>query len=128
MTYKEPPKVRPLPGNLWSAQNSRRERRHLVVMCFGVTAAAALIAATAFLALEFRTTPARLAASAQSSVASNVTGTIMLHPGAKECRTFDNRTGQISQTTTSCPAVSADGPQIPLGTAHTLSAISKSFK
>lgn len=59
-------------------------------------------------------------------------GVIILKSGTNQCKhlIFDNRTGNFSMSTTSCDddAVDAHGVPIPQGTAHTLNAISKSFK
>jgi hypothetical protein len=59
------------------------------------------------------------------------TGSILILDG-KTCRnkTFDNRTGQISDASAHCPDTALDdkGMPVPLGTMHTMNSISGSFK
>jgi hypothetical protein len=112
---------------------TKRKRRRLVLMCFGVFSVAASIAGVAALATGFRTTssPTGEMATARADIQS--VGTIVLPSGANGCqhKMFDNRTGQISESGIPCQnavAVDANGVPIPLGTVHTLNAISKSFK
>ena len=110
-----------------------RKRRRLVLMCFGVFSVAASIAGVAALTAGFRTTSSPVGEMARSGADIQSVGTIVLPSGANGCqhRTFDNRTGQISQSASPCQsavAVDANGVPIPLGTVHTLNAISKSFK
>jgi hypothetical protein len=112
---------------------TKRKRRRLALMCFGVFSVAASIAGVAALATGFRTTSSPTAEMATSGADIQSVGTIVLPSGPNGCqhRTFDNRTGQISQSGSPCQsavAVDANGVPIPLGTVHTLNAISKSFK
>jgi hypothetical protein len=112
---------------------TKRKRRRLVLMCFGVFSVAASIAGVAALATGFRTTSSPTAEMATSGADIQGVGTIVLPSGANGCqhKTFDNRTGQISESGIPCQsavAVDANGVPIPLGTVHTLNAISKSFK
>jgi hypothetical protein len=112
---------------------TKRKRRRLVLMCFGVFSVAASIAGVAALTAGFRTTSSPTGEMATSRADIQSVGTIVLPSGANGCqhRMFDNRTGQISESGIPCQdsvAVDANGVPIPLGTVHTLNAISKSFK
>lgn len=112
---------------------TERKRRRLVLMCFGVFSVAASIAGVAALTAGFRATSSSTGQTATSRADIQSVGTIDLPSGANGCqhRMFDNRTGQISESGIPCQnavAVDANGVPIPLGTVHTLNAISKSFK
>ena len=112
--------------------SSRRERRRLLRMCLGVASVAASIVVATVLALEFGEMSSRAMEGSTAGVAPSATAAILIHPETKNCRskTFDNRTGLIWDNADACPdtPVDAGGVPVPLGTAGTLSSISRSFK
>lgn len=59
-------------------------------------------------------------------------GVIVSDTGSLRCvhATFDNLTGRITEKNVSCEPTASDGrqPAVPLGTMHTLNAISNSFR
>src|SRR5271163_2231014 len=59
-------------------------------------------------------------------------GVIVSDTGSLRCvhATFDNLTGRITEKSVSCEPTASDGhrPAVPLGTMHTLNAISNSFR
>ncbi len=114
------------------AASARRQRRHLLRMCLGVSSVAASIVVAAVLALEFGKMSSLARDSAATGVAASATAAILIHPEAKDCRskTFDNRSGLIWDNADPCPdtPVDASGVPVPLGTVNTLSSIRKSFK
>jgi hypothetical protein len=110
-----------------------QKRRRLAKMFLGVFAVGALIAVVALLAIRFNTAPSPDVENAASHAEPNSVATIVLHPDTSGCqqRSFNNRTGQISDQTTPCAndvVLDAKGMPIPTGTIHTLNSISKSFK
>ena len=99
----------------------------------GVFSVAALIGVAGILAIEFESAPSPVVQNSPSPTAPNSVGTIIVHSAANGCqhRSFDNQTGLMSDATTQCQGdvtLDAKGVPIPMGTVHTLSAISKSFK
>ena len=112
---------------------AKRKSRSHVRMCIGVFSVAALIGVTAILAMEFESAPSPVVQNSPSLAAPNSVGTIIVHSAANGCqhRSFDNQTGLMSDATTRCQedvTLDAKGVPIPMGTVHTLNAISKSFK
>jgi hypothetical protein len=112
---------------------AKRKPRSHVRACIGVFSVAALIGVTAILSIEFESAPSPVVQNSPSPTAPNTVGTIIVHSAANGCqhRRFDNQTGLMSDATTQCqPDVTLDakGVPIPMGTVHTLNAISKSFK
>jgi hypothetical protein len=102
-------------------------------MCFGAISVGALIVAVAMFAMINSSTPSPNAGNAASSAEPNSAGTIVMHSGLSGCqqRSFDNRTGQISDQPSTCRnemVLDARGLPVPTGTIHTLNSISKSFK
>jgi hypothetical protein len=59
-------------------------------------------------------------------------GVIVSETGSLRCvhATFDNLTGRITEKSVSCESTASDGhqPAVPMGTIHTLNAISNSFR
>jgi hypothetical protein len=111
---------------------AKRKSRSHVRMCIGVFSVAALIGVTAILAIEFESAPSPVVHSPSLAAPISV-GTIIVHSAANGCqhRSFDNQTGLMSDATTRCQedvTLDAKGVPIPMGTVHTLNAISKSFK
>lgn len=131
MTVKETAKAKPdkLPGA--ARARSTRKRRSLLGMSLGIASVAASIAAAAVLAVEFGATSPHVV-EAPAAAQSGATASIYIHPEAGKCqsRTFDNQTGQISETSAGCPVapVDAKGMPVPSGTVHTMNSISRSFK
>jgi hypothetical protein len=130
MSDKEMHKTGLSPGKPASAraENSRRGRRQVI----GVVGAGLSIAVAAIVSLEFGTAPSRVVENSATPAPSNATASIFIHPtrGACRSRTFDNRTGQISEASIPCSdaAVDAKEASVPSGTMHTLNSISRSFK
>jgi hypothetical protein len=64
--------------------------------------------------------------------AAHQIGVIASDNGSVRClhATFDNLTGRITEKNVSCEPTASDGhqPAVPMGTVHTLSAISNSFR
>jgi hypothetical protein len=70
---------------------------------------------------------------AAEAVTQHQTASIVLNQDSKSCqvKSFDNRTGQISDANMPCPdggLPDATGSSTGQGTAHTINAISKSFR
>ena len=113
---------------------AKRKRRSLRTMGLSVFLVAASIGAVGVISAVLRTAPPSpvIDNSAPAAPPTNATGTIVLHPGVGcQSKVFDNRTGQIFDTTTPCPTETprdAKGVPVPLGTAKTINSISKSFK
>jgi hypothetical protein len=112
---------------------ANRKRRRPLIMCMGVLSVAALIAATAALAIGFGAAPSPVAENSTPRAETKSVGTIVLRPGVNGCqrRTFNNQTGQISETAMPCQdnvVLDAKGIPIPTGTIRTIDSISKSFK
>ena len=110
-----------------------QKRRRLATMCFGIIAVGGLIAAVAMVAMVFIPAPTSIAEKEVSRAEPNSVGTIVLHSSSSGCqqKSFDNRSGQISDQPSSCHndvVLDARGMPIPSGTIHTLNSISKSFK
>ena len=112
--------------------NAKYQRRYVRTMAFSIFFVAVLIGGVAAISAIPRTASEEAADNSVSAAPANATGTIVLHPGAGcQSKIFDNRTGQISDRGTPCPVdtpVDAKGVPVPLGTVHTMSSISKSFK
>jgi hypothetical protein len=110
------------------AESSRRGRRQII----GVVGAGLSIAVAAVVALEFGAAPSRVAENSAAPAPSSTTAAIFIHPQRGECRskTFDNRTGQISDASIPCADAPVDAKEapVPAGTMHTLNSISRSFK
>jgi hypothetical protein len=129
-------KVQPLQGTKpTTARNIavKRKPRSQVRTCIGVFSVAALIGVAAILSMEFESAPSPVVQNSPTPTAPNTVGTITVHSAANGCqhRRFDNQTGLMSDTTTPCQQdvpLDAKGVPIPMGTVHTLNAISKSFK
>lgn len=132
----------PLP-KLQSAQGTKpalirkasagQKRRRLAKMSLGALAVGALIIVVAVFAIGFSTAPAPVAENGASHADPSSVATIVLHSSTSGCqqRSFNNRTGQISDQTSSCHndvVLDAKGVPVPTGTIHTLNSISKSFK
>jgi hypothetical protein len=107
-------------------------RRHAFVM---ISAAASLALASTITVIFLALPKADPAASENTASVrdSYRTATIMSDTGDAICThaTFDNVTGQISRSSPHCDATTADSmarPPAPLGTIHTLNAISNSFR
>ncbi|HEX3503519.1 MAG TPA: hypothetical protein VHU22_09020 [Xanthobacteraceae bacterium] len=99
---------------------------------FWVVVPALLLATTAGLFILFGPAPAANKNTAAMADAHRL-GTIIRDNGSVRCvhGTFDNVTGSISENTPSCETTMiVEGGQAPspLGTIHTLNAISNSFK
>ena len=114
------------------APKSTTKRKRMRTMCFGVLFTAAGIGAVVGVSALLGTAPSQVANSSASGAVAIPTGTIVLHPGGRRCesKTFNNRTGQISESSASCPnetRLDAKGIPIPLGTVNTMNSISKSF-
>jgi hypothetical protein len=123
------------PATLSKARKStaKHKRRYVRTMCFGILFTAVGIGAVAGLASLIRTAPSQVANNSASGEAASAIGTITLHPDGKGCqsKTFDNRTGQISEVSGPCQnetPLDAEGVPIPMGTVHTMNSISKSFR
>jgi hypothetical protein len=102
-------------------------------MSLGVLGAGASIAVVAALAISFSTVPAPVAEKGASHADKNSVATIVMHSSTSGCqqRSFDNRTGQISDQASPCSndvVLDAKGMPMPTGTIRTLNSISKSFK
>jgi hypothetical protein len=120
------------PAHLRKAGASKKRRR-LAKMLLGVFAAGASIAVVAALAIGLSRAPAPVIENRAPQADQNSVATIVLHSSTSRCqqRSFDNRTGQISDQTSPCTnevVLDAKGMPIPAGTIHTLNSISKSFK
>ena len=125
--------MRPLVARRTIKAGANRKRRRPLTMCLGVMFVAALIAAIAALAIGFGASPSPIAENSTLRAETNSVGTIVLRPGANGCqhRTFNNRTGEISETATPCHdnvVLDAKGVPIPTGTIRTINSISKSFR
>ena len=110
-----------------------QRRGRLAKMCFGVVAVGVLIAAVAMVAMVLIPAPPPTAEKVASRSEPKSAGTIVLHSGSSGCqeRSFDNKTGQISEQSSPCNGgvvLDAKGMPVPAGTIHTLNSISKSFK
>ena len=102
-------------------------------MCFGVASVGASMVVVALVAMVFGSAPSPNVENAASGAEPNSVGTIVLPSGLGGCRqkSFDNQTGKISDQPSPCHdevVLDARGVPVPVGTAHTLNAISKSFK
>jgi hypothetical protein len=102
-------------------------------MLLGVFAAGASMAVVAALAIGLSRAPAPVVENGAPQADQNSVATIVLHSSTSRCqqKSFDNRTGQISDQTSPCTnevVLDANGMPIPAGTIHTLNSISKSFK
>ena len=135
MSHNQSNKAQPSPATLPKALKApaKRERRYVRTMCLSVFLTAAGIGAVAALSTLLRTVPSQVADNSASDAAAIGSGTIVLHPAGKGCqtKTFDNRTGQISDASGPCPndtPLDAKGAPIPMGTVHTMNSISKSFR
>ena len=120
------------PAHMRKAGASQKRSR-LAKMSLGVFAVAAAIAAVAVLAINFSAAPAPIVENGASRADPNSVATIVLHSNTNGCqqRSFNNRTGQISDQTSPCHndvVLDAKGLPIPTGTIHTLNSISNSFK
>jgi hypothetical protein len=120
------------PAHMRKAGASQKRRR-LAKMSLGVFALGALIVAVAVFAIGISTAPAPVAENGASHADPSGVATIVLHSSASGCqqRSFNNRTGQISDQTSPCHndvVLDAKGMPMPTGTIHTLNSISKSFK
>jgi hypothetical protein len=130
----------PNPQSAQSAKPARlrradagQKRRRLAKMSLGVFAVGALIAVVAVVAICFSTVPPPAAENEASRADPNSVATIVLHSSTSGCqqRSFNNRTGQISDQTSSCSndvVLDAKGMPMPTGTIRTLNSISKWFK
>jgi hypothetical protein len=121
-----------MPAHMRKA-GSGQKRSRLAKMSLGVFAVAASIAAVAVLAINFSAAPAPVVENGASHADLNSAATIVLHSNTNGCqqRSFNNRTGQISDQTSPCHndvVLDAKGMPMPTGTIHTLNSISKSFK
>jgi hypothetical protein len=110
-----------------------QNRGRLAKMLLGIFTVGASIAVVAVLAIGFSAAPAPVVEDGASHAASNGVATIVLHSSTSGCqqRSFNNRTGQISDQTSPCHndvVLDAKGMPMPTGTIHTLNSISKSFK
>jgi hypothetical protein len=120
------------PAHLRKA-GARKKRRRLAKMLLGVFAAGASMAVVAALAIGLSRAPAPVVENGAPQADQNSVATIVLHSSTSRCqqKSFDNRTGQISDQTSPCTnevVLDANGMPIPAGTIHTLNSISKSFK
>jgi hypothetical protein len=112
-------------------RRTQGKRKPLTAASLGVLAGALLIAALSISAPWFsRDMSGELTTS---KIDTHRLGAIYSDDGTTRCAraTFDNRTGKISQGPAACETTMfVDGQHVPvpLGTAHTLNAISNSFK
>ncbi len=136
MSQSPSPKLQSAPGAKpahMGKAGAGQKRRRLAKMSLGVLTVGAPITVVAALAIGFSTAPAPVVENGASHADPNGVATIILHSSASGCqqRSFNNRTGQISDQTSSCSndvVLDAKGMPMPTGTIHTLNSISKSFK
>jgi len=133
----------PLPHSSRPAQIVRQAGKHRahrrgrwrqsVVVWSSLAIAASVIAAATWVSGIFSNTspPARSTEMVQGQV--NRYGTITVNPGSRNCeqKVFDNDAGSFVETHRSCTGdgdARSQDAKVPLGTVHTMNAISKSFK
>jgi len=129
MTQSHSPASPPITHKVRATRKNRSLRTTVSAVFF----VAASIGTVAAISAVLRIAPSSpVADNSIPAGPTNATGTIVLHPGAGcQSKIFDNRTGQIFETTAPCPTESprdAKGVPVPLGTVKTINSISKSFK
>jgi len=127
------PSQSPAAPSITHNARAKRKRRSLRTMGLAVFLVAASIGAVGVISAVLRTAPpSPVIDNSAPAAPTNATGTIVLHPGVGcQSKVFDNRTGQIFDTTAPCPTETprdAKGVPVPLGTVKTINSISKSFK